>query len=556
MLLSDLEIAQKAELVNINKIAEKAGISEEYLRPYGKHVAKVSHHMLEGLQDRPDGKLILVTAMSPTSAGEGKTTTSIGLSMALNRLGRRSIVTLREPSLGPIMGIKGGAAGGGYSQVLPMEEINLHFTGDIHAVTTAHNLLSAAIDAHLKFGNKLGIEPTQVYWPRAIDMNDRALREVIVALGGRANGYPREDEFVITAASEIMAILCLSNDLEDLKQRLGRITFASNMNREFISVRELGVHGAMAALLKDAMDPNLVQTIEGTPAFVHGGPFANIAHGTNTIVATKTALKLSDIVVTEAGFGADLGGEKFLDFVCHEGGFVPDGVVIVASIRALKVNGEARKQELDKENLEALEKGFQNLRVHVENMEKYGIPVIVALNDFPSDTAGEKELFGRLCEKNSISFEFSNVWAHGGNGGEDLAKLVVELTERESDFTPVVKWDLPIEEKLDLLAKEIYRAGSVEMTSAAKASLRRIKKNGYDSLPLIVAKTQYSISDEESLTGAPSGYSFTVRDFTLSAGAGFVVAISGSIMRMPGLPAAPNAKVIDIDKSGKITGLF
>ncbi len=555
-MLTDLEIAQKAELANINEIATKAGISEEYLRPYGKHIAKVSHHLGEDLKEKPDGKLVLVTAMSPTSAGEGKTTTSIGLSVAVNRLGHRSIVTLREPSLGPIMGIKGGAAGGGYSQVLPMEEINLHFTGDIHAVTTAHNLLSAVIDAHLKFGNKLDIEPTQVYWPRAMDMNDRALREIIVALGGKANGYPRQDEFVITAASEIMAILCLAKDLEDLKERLGNIVFASNRNREFVTARDLNVHGAMAALLKDALDPNLVQTIEGTPAFVHGGPFANIAHGANTIMATKTALKLCDVVITEAGFGADLGGEKFLDFVCPEGGFTPSAVVIVASIRALKANGGVTKQELDKEDTAALARGFDNLSVHYENMRKYGVPVVVALNEFSADSSAEKELFDSLCREREIQYESSNVWAEGGKGGEKLAEMVMDATEEQSDFSPLIKREMPVEKKLETLAKEIYRAGSVELTAAAKSSLRRIKKNGFSNHPLIVAKTQYSISDDEKLTGAPSGYTFTVRDFSLSAGAGFVVAISGSIMRMPGLPATPNAEVIDIDRSGKITGLF
>ena len=555
-MLTDLEIAQKATLANINEIATRAGIPEEYLRPYRKHIAKASHHLGEDLKEKPDGKLVLVTAMSPTSAGEGKTTTSIGLSMALNRLGHRSIVTLREPSLGPIMGIKGGAAGGGYSQVLPMEEINLHFTGDIHAVTTAHNLLSAVIDAHLKFGNKLDIEPTQIYWPRAMDMNDRALRDIIVALGGKANGYPREDEFVITAASEIMAILCLAKDLEDLKKRLGNVVFASNKKREFVTARDLNVHGAMAALLKDALDPNLVQTIEGTPAFVHGGPFANIAHGTNTIMATKTALKLCDVVITEAGFGADLGGEKFLDFVCPEGGFTPSAVVIVASIRALKANGGVTKQELDKEDTDALALGFENLRVHYENMRKYRVPVVVALNEFSGDSSAEKELFDSLCKEGEIQYEGSNVWAKGGEGGEKLARMVMRATEEEADFSPLIKRDMPVEEKLETLAKEIYRAGSVELTAAAKSSLKRIKKNGFSDYPLIVAKTQYSISDDEKLTGAPSGYPFTVRDFSLSAGAGFVVAISGSIMRMPGLPATPNAEVIDIDKAGKITGLF
>jgi len=555
-MLTDLEIAQKAELKEIDEIASSVSIPDKHLRRYGKHIAKISHQYLNELQDKPDGKLVLVTAISPTSAGEGKTTTSVGLAMALNKIGKKSFVTLREPSVGPIMGIKGGAAGGGYSQVLPMEEINLHFTGDFHAISLAHNLLSAVIDAHIKFDNELRIDPAQLYWPRTMDMNDRALRQIIVGLGGSANGYPREDSFVITAASEIMAIICLSKNLVDLKERLARIIVGRSYDGEFITVKDLNVQGAMATLLKDVLDPNLVQTIEGTPAFVHGGPFANIAHGTNTLTATKMALKLSDYVITEAGFGADLGAQKFLDFVCPVGGLNPSAVVLVASIRALKLNGGASKKDVREEDLAALEQGFENLKVHFENIHKYGIPVVVALNEFPTDTEKEREKFDSLCKSNSIPYERSRVWAEGGAGGVDLARKLVELVDGPSDYKPLIPMDLSFEEKLDKLTKEIYRAGRVDLEPAAKSKLRLFKKQGVDRLPIIVAKTQYSISDDDKKLGAPQGYTFKVRDLNLSAGAGFIVVIAGKIMLMPGLGRDPNAKQIDVDADGKISGLF
>lgn len=554
-ILEDLEIAQKAELKSIDDVASDVSIPKKYLKKYGEHIAKVSHRYLDELKDRRDGKLILVTAISPTSAGEGKTTTAIGLAMALNRLGKKTFVTLREPSIGPIMGIKGGAAGGGYSQVLPMEEINLHFTGDFHAISLAHNLLSAAIDAHIKFDNKLGIDPVNVFWPRAMDMNDRALRQIIVGLGGKSNGYPREDSFVITAASEIMAILCLSRDLDDLKDRLSRIVIARSNDGKFVTAKDLKVQGAMAALLKDALDPNLVQTLEGTPAFVHGGPFANIAHGTNSIVATKIALKLADYVVTEAGFGADLGAEKFLDFVSQVADYKPSAVVLVASLRALKLNGGASKKEVSLENLDALKAGFENLKTHFENLRKYSVPVVVALNEFPDDTEKERELFDSLCVESSIPYENSKVWSEGGAGGEALAREVIKLTEKEGAYKPLIDKGLSFEEKLEKLAREIYRAKDVELEPQAKSKLRLFKKNGYDKLPIIVAKTQYSISDDENLLGSPSDYTFKVRDLTLSAGAGFIVVVSGKIMLMPGLGEQFSAQQMDVDRNGKISGL-
>ncbi|PNE19853.1 formate--tetrahydrofolate ligase [Mesotoga sp. Brook.08.YT.4.2.5.1] len=555
-MLTDLEIAQKAELREIDEVASSISIPDKHLRRFGKYVAKISHLYLNELQDRPDGKLVLVTAISPTSAGEGKTTTSVGLAMALNKIGKKTFVTLREPSVGPIMGIKGGAAGGGYSQVLPMEEINLHFTGDFHAVSMAHNLLSAVIDAHINFKNELKIDPTQIYWPRTMDMNDRALRQIIVGLGGSANGYPREDSFVITAASEIMAIICLSKNLVDLKERLSKIIVARSYDGEFITVEDLDVQGAMATLLKDVLDPNLVQTLEGTPAFVHGGPFANIAHGTNTLTATKMALKLSDCVITEAGFGADLGAQKFLDFVCQVGDLNPSAVVLVASIRALKLNGGASKNEIQEEDIESLNYGFKNLKVHFENLRKYGIPVVVALNEFPTDTAKERETFDALCKADSIPYELSKVWAEGGAGGIDLAKKLLEVIDQPNSYKPLIPMEAPFEERLEKLAKEIYRAGRVDLEPAAKSKLRLFKKKGLDRLPIIVAKTQYSISDDDKKLGAPEGYTFKVRDLNLSAGAGFIVVVAGKIMLMPGLGKDPNAKHIDIDADGKISGLF
>ncbi|QTA37188.1 formate--tetrahydrofolate ligase [Thermosipho ferrireducens] len=548
---SDIEIAHEAKLKKISEIADSLNIPEKYVEPYGKYIAKIDHKILDTLKNKNDGKLILVTAITPTPAGEGKTTTSIGLSMALNKLGKNSIVTLREPSLGPVFGIKGGAAGGGYSQVLPMENINLHFTGDIHAVTAAHNLLSAVIDAHIKFGNELKIDPTKVYWKRAIDMNDRALRNIVIALGGSANGHPREEGFIITAASEIMAILCLAKDLKDLKKKISNIVVAQTYDKKLVKVKDLNVQGAMAALLKDAINPNLVQTIENTPAFIHGGPFANIAHGTNSIIATKIALKLSDYVVTEAGFAADLGAEKFLDFVSPIAGFNVNAVVLVATIKALKYHGGVKKDELSKENVEAMLKGMGNLFVHYENLKKYNVPVIVALNVFDTDTEKELNQFSKYCK---VPHAFVRAFEKGSKGAEELAKLIIE-NAKENCATPLINSNMSIKEKIEILAKEIYRAGNVIYTDKAKAKLKFLEKHGYSNLPVIVAKTQASISDDPKKLNAPSDYAFTIRDFELSAGAGFVVALAGDIMRMPGLSRIPNAVNIDIDDDGNIVGL-
>jgi len=555
-MLSDIEIAKNAKLKDIREIASTLSIPEEKLKLYGNHIAKIDHRYLKELEkkDVKRGKLILVTAITPTPAGEGKTTTSIGLSMALNRIGKKSIVTLREPSLGPVFGVKGGAAGGGYSQVLPMEDINLHFTGDIHAVTTAHNLVSAMIDAHINHGNELGIDIRRIYWKRAIDMNDRALRQIIVALGGSANGYPREDGFLITAASEIMATLCLSSDLADLKRRIGEIVIAQSEKKGLIRVKDLGAQGAVAALLKDAINPNLVQTIENTPAFVHGGPFANIAHGTNTLIATKLALRLADYVVTEAGFAADLGAQKFLDFVAPTGGLFVDAVVLVASIRALKYHGGVPKDELSKENVEAVLSGMENLKTHVENLQKYGIPVIVALNKFESDTSAEIDA---VIKNSPVKCVLNEAFAKGSEGAVDLARAVTETIENTpSNYKPLVEMALPIEQKIELIAREIYRAGKINYTETAKSKLSTLKKNGFGNHPVIIAKTQNSISDDPKKINAPKGYEFTVRDFQISAGAGFVVALAGEIMLMPGLPKVPAAVNIDIDENGEITGLF
>jgi len=552
-MLSDIEIAKMAKLEDITKIARSLEIPDDMLKPYGRYIAKVNHQYLKSLVDKPDGKLILVTAITPTPAGEGKTTTSIGLSMALNKIGKKSIVTLREPSLGPVFGVKGGAAGGGYSQVLPMEDINLHFTGDIHAVTAAHNLIAAMIDAHINHGNELGIDLRKIYWKRAIDMNDRALRQIVIALGGTANGFPREDGFLITAASEVMASLCLAKDILDLKRRVGEIVVAQG-SKGLVRVKDLGAQGAVAALLKDAINPNLVQTIENTPAFVHGGPFANIAHGTNTLIATKLALKLADYVVTEAGFAADLGAQKFLDFVAPTGELFVDAVVIVASIRALKYHGGVSKEELSKENVEAVLKGMDNLKVHIENMQKYGLPVVVALNRFLSDTEAEIEAVIKNCPAKCV---LNEAYAKGSEGAIDLARTVVETIESTpSHYKPLVPNDLPIEQKIEIIAKEIYRAGKVIYTDTAKSKLSMLKKNGFGNYPVIIAKTQNSISDDPKKINAPSNYEFTVRDFQISAGAGFVVALAGEIMLMPGLPKIPAAVNIDIDENGEITGLF
>jgi len=554
-MLKDIEIAKKAKLLPIEKISHKLGIEEDILKKYGKYIAKIPHNYLKNLKKGQEGKLIIITATNPTPTGEGKTTTSIGLSMAINRLGKSSIVTLREPSLGPVMGVKGGATGGGYSQVLPMEDINLHFTGDIHAVTSAHNLLSAMIDAHIKFGNSLNIDPTKITWKRAIDMNDRALRNIIVGLGGTANGYPREDGFVITAASEVMAILCLAKDLKDLKERLGNIVIGRKKSGEPVRAKDLEVHGAMTVLLKDAINPNLVQTIENTPAFIHGGPFANIAHGTNSIIAIKMALKLANYVVTETGFGADLGAEKFFDFVSPVGDFTPAAVVLVTTVKALKYHGGLSIREITKKDLDALKKGLANLRVHVENIRKYGLPIVVALNRFEDDLEKEIDTVLSYSENLGVKAAINESYFKGGEGAEELARIVMEIAG-SGRFQTLYKWNDPIERKIEILAKEIYRASRVEYTSRAKEKIKFLKKYGFENLPVIVAKTQYSISDDPQKLGAPSGYIFTVRDIEISAGAGFVVVFAGDILRMPGLPKTPNAVRMDIDENGDITGLF
>ncbi|ANQ53415.1 formate--tetrahydrofolate ligase [Thermosipho sp. 1063] len=548
---SDIEIAREAKLKKISEIAKEIGIDEEYIEPYGKFIAKVNLNFLKKISERKDGKLILVTAITPTPAGEGKTTTSIGLSMALNKLGKKSIVTLREPSLGPVFGIKGGAAGGGYSQVLPMENINLHFTGDIHAISSAHNLISAVIDSHIKFGNELKINPAKVFWKRTMDMNDRALRQIVVGLGGNTNGLPREDGFIITAASEIMAILCLAKDLKDLKERLGNIVLAESFDKKLIKVRDLKIEGALTVLLKDAIKPNLVQTIENTPAFIHGGPFANIAHGTNSIISTKMALKLADYVVTEAGFAADLGAEKYLDFVTQVANFNVNAVVLVATIKALKYHGGVNKNDLSKENVDAMLKGMDNLKTHIENLKLYNVPVVVALNVFPTDTENELKAFSNNC---NAPHAFLRAFQMGSEGAIDLAMLVTENIS-ETPHTPIVNFNMSIEEKLETLATKIYRAKKVIYTDKAKSKLKFLKRHGFENLPVIVAKTQSSISDDPKKINAPKNYDFTIRDFELSAGAGFVVALAGEIMRMPGLSKIPNATNIDIDEDGNIIGL-
>ncbi|KAF2958519.1 formate--tetrahydrofolate ligase [Thermotoga sp. Ku-13t] len=541
------------QLKPIIEIADRLSIPREHLKLYGNHITKVSHRLLSELQ--PKGKLIVVTAITPTPAGEGKTTTSIGLSMALNRLGFTSIVTLREPSLGPVFGIKGGATGGGKSQVLPMEDINLHFTGDIHAVSSAHNLISAMIDAHVRFGNELDIDVTKITWPRTVDMNDRALREIVVGLGGHANGYPRQDRFIITAASEIMAILCLSKDLQDLKKRAGEIVVGWTRSNKPVKVSDLQVQGSVAVLLKDAINPNLVQTSENTPAFVHGGPFANIAHGTNSIIATKMALGLSDFVVTETGFGSDLGAEKFLDFVAPTAGLRPSVVVIVATVRALKFHGGMNLKDLSKPSVEALQKGVENLKVHIENMKKYRVPVAVAINRFDTDTEEELRFLQDFVESMDVPVAVNEAFAKGSEGALELAEKVVRIAD-DSRYEPLLKGSESVREKIEILAREIYRAKNVAFTKEAEASLERLEKNGYGNLPVIVAKTQYSISDDPDKICAPKDYTFTVRDFLLSAGAGFVVAVAGDIMLMPGLGKKPNAVNIDIDENGNIVGLF
>ncbi|MGM0640527.1 MAG: formate--tetrahydrofolate ligase [Thermotogota bacterium] len=553
---TDIEIAREAKLEKIDKIAEQLNIPEEYLYPYGKYIGKISSSYYEKIKKNKDGNLILVTAITPTPAGEGKTTTSIGLTMGLNKIGKNSIVALREPSLGPVMGIKGGAAGGGYSQVLPMEDINLHFTGDIHAITTAHNLVSAVIDSHIKFKNDLNIDPTQVFWKRALDMNDRALRNIVVGLGGKANGLSREDGFIITAASEIMAVLCLSESIEDLKKKLSRIVIARNNDRKPVTIGDLKIQGALAMVLKDALNPNLVQTIDGTPAFIHGGPFANIAHGTNSIIATKMAIKMSDYVVTEAGFGSDLGAEKFLDFVSPNYDLNPKTVVLVATVRALKYHGGMSLKELKNENINYLRKGLENLRVHIENMRKYNVPVVVAINKFDTDSYDEIKMIKDFSEDMDVEVSINEAFIEGSKGAIDLAEKVVKTVDSfDGKFKPLYNPEDDIEEKIEKIATKIYRAGNVEFTLQAKKMIKFFEKYGFDHLPIIIAKTQSSISDDKKKLGAPSGYEFTIRDFELSAGAGFIVALSGEIMRMPGLSKIPNAVNLDIDNDGNIEGL-
>lgn len=554
---SDIEIAQSAKLKPIMDIAKEWGIEEDEVELYGKYKAKISLDIFKRLKDKPNGKLILVTAINPTPAGEGKSTTTVGLGQALNKIGKKAIIALREPSLGPVFGVKGGAAGGGYAQVVPMEDINLHFTGDMHAITAAHNLVSAAIDNHIHQGNTLGIDPRQIVWKRVLDMNDRALRQIVVGLGGKANGFPREDGFMITVASEVMAALCLASDLMDLKERFARMVVAYTYDGKPVTIRDLNVQGAMAVLMKDAIKPNLVQTLENTPALIHGGPFANIAHGANSIIASKLGLKLADYLVTEAGFGADLGAEKFFDIVCRYAGFRPDAVVIVATLRALKMHGGVAKQDLSKENLEALEKGFENLERHVENVRKFGLPVLVAINRFVSDTEAEIELLNKLCQKINVEVSLNEVWAKGGEGGIDMAEKLVKLVENSSpNFNHLYDVNLSIVEKVNKIAKEIYRANGATFTAQAMKQVQKIEELGLDKLPICMAKTQYSFSDNPSLLGAPKDFDITVKEVRLSAGAGFIVVLTGDIMTMPGLPKVPAAEKMDIDENGNIVGLF
>ena len=554
--LSDIEIAQKAQLKHIKEIASSLDLTEDDIEYYGKFKAKINLDVLKKREVK--AKLILTTAITPTPAGEGKSTTTVGLGQALNRMGKKCTIALREPSLGPCFGIKGGAAGGGYSQVVPMEDINLHFTGDIHAMGAAHNLLSAAIDNHIKHGNELNIDITKVHWKRALDMNDRALRDIIVGLGGTINGMPREDGFTITVASEVMAILCLSNSIADLKKRLGSIIVADTRDGKPVLASDIMVHGAMAALLKDALKPNLVQTIENTPAIIHGGPFANIAHGCNSIIATKMAMALSDYVVTEAGFGADLGAEKFLDIKCRYGGLKPDCVVLVATARALKMHGGVVKTDLKKENSAALAKGMENLEKHLENIEKFGLPVVVAINRFPDDTEAELKVISDFCVERNVEFSLSEVWAKGGKGGEDLAEKVAAIVDGSinNNFKYLYELEMPIKGKIETIATEIYGADGVAYSAVALKKIDDFTAKGYGTLPVCIAKTQASLSDNPLLVGRPRDYKVAVRDVTLSAGAGFLVVHTGDIMTMPGLPKRPAAENIDVDDNGVITGLF
>ena len=554
---TDIEIAQEAKMLHIREVAEKLGIAEDELELYGKYKAKLSDELIERVKDEPDGKLILVTAINPTPAGEGKTTISVGLGEAFGQLGKKAVIALREPSLGPCFGIKGGAAGGGYAQVVPMEDLNLHFTGDFHAITSANNLLAALLDNHIQQGNELGIDPRQVVWKRCLDMNDRVLRNIVGGLGRKMDGMVREDHFVITVASEIMAVLCLADDMHDLKRRLGKIIVAYTYDGKPVTADDIKATGAMAALLKDALKPNLIQTLEHTPAIVHGGPFANIAHGCNSVRATKTALKLADYVITEAGFGADLGAEKFFDIKSRMAGLHPDAVVLVATVRALKYNGGVAKADLGEENLEALKKGIVNLEKHIENLQKYGVPVVVTLNSFVTDTKAETDYIEQFCRERDCEFALAKVWENGGKGGVELAEKVLKTLEtKESHFKPLYADDLSLEEKIETIAKEIYGADGVTYASAAAKELKRIADMGMSDFPVCMAKTQYSLSDDQTKLGRPSGFTINVREVYVSAGAGFVVAITGAIMTMPGLPKNPAAYGIDVDDNGVITGLF
>ena len=554
---SDIEIAQEAVMQPIKEVAAAYGIGEDDLELYGKYKAKLTDELWEQVKDRPNGKLVLVTAINPTPAGEGKTTTTVGLGEAFGKMGKKAIIALREPSLGPCFGVKGGAAGGGYAQVVPMEDLNLHFTGDFHAITSANNLLAALLDNHIQQGNALGIDPRQIQWKRCVDMNDRVLRNIVVGLGAKGDGMVREDHFVITVASEIMAILCLADNMEDLKNRLGKIIVAYNFAGEPVTAEQLHAVGSMAALLKEALKPNLIQTLEHTGALVHGGPFANIAHGCNSVRATKTALKLADVVVTEAGFGADLGAEKFLDIKCRKAGLKPDAVVLVATVRALKYNGGVPKDQLSAENLEALENGIVNLEKHIENLQKFGVPVVVTLNSFISDTEAEYAYIKKFCEDRGCEFALSEVWAKGGEGGIALAEKVMETLENKpTQYHVLYPDEMSLKDKINTIAKEIYGADGASFAPAAAKALKRIEDMGFGTLPVCMAKTQYSLSDDQTKLGRPAGFTINVRDAYVSAGAGFVVALTGSIMTMPGLPKKPAADSIDVDENGKITGLF
>lgn len=554
---TDIQIAQEAQMIPIMEVAEKAGIKADDLELYGKYKAKLSYDLIEKTKDKPNGKLVLVTATNPTPAGEGKTTITVGLGQALCGLGKNAIIALREPSLGPCMGIKGGAAGGGYAQVVPMEDINLHFTGDIHAIGAANNLLAAMIDNHIHQGNALDIDVRSITWKRCVDMNDRALRDIVVGLGGPLNGVPRQDGFMITVASEIMAVLCLATDLEDLKQKISQIIIGYNTKGEPVTAGDINAQGAMTTLLKDAIKPNLVQTLENTPVIMHGGPFANIAHGCNSVIATELALKLGDIVITEAGFGADLGAEKFFDIKCRKAGLKPDAVVLVTTIRALKYNGGVAKADLQGENLEALKAGICNLEKHIENVQTFGVPVVVTLNAFVSDTEAELAFVKKVCEEKGCHFALANVWAEGGKGGETLAKEVLNVLEQEeSHFTPLYADDLSTEEKIRKIATTIYGASDVVFEPKAMKELAKIKELGLEHLPVCMAKNQYSFSDDAKLLGRPQGFTTTIREIRISAGAGFIVALTGNVMTMPGLPKKPAAEAIDINNQGVVTGLF